>query len=177
VLLLFAAAGAALFTMTKGFTPLVLGRALIGLGVAAALTGGVKAIVVWFPKDRVATMNGYMVMLGALGALSATSPARLVLDWSGGWRGLFGMLAAATVVSALMIWVVVPEAPSAKPPSNKPAPVSLETIYRDPCFWGLAPLSATCVGTAWARTAFRPRCAAHFESRANHTSCAKRRAG
>jgi predicted MFS family arabinose efflux permease len=150
VLLLFAAAGAALFTVSKGFAPLVLGRALIGLGVAAALTGGLKAIVLWFPKGRVATMNGYMVMLGALGALSATSPAGLLLDWSGGWRGLFGILAAATVASALMIWVVVPEASSAKRPSNKHAPVSLKTIYRDPRFWGLAPLSATCVGTAWA---------------------------
>jgi type IV secretory pathway TrbF-like protein/predicted MFS family arabinose efflux permease len=150
VLLLFAAAGAALFTVSRGFAPLVLGRALIGLGVAAALTGGLKAIVVWFPKDRVATMNGYMVMLGALGALSATSPAGLLLDWSGGWRGLFGILAVVTVASALMIWVVVPEVASAKPPSNKPAPVSLKTIYRDPRFWGLAPLSAICVGTAWA---------------------------
>jgi MFS family permease len=149
-LLLFAAAGAMLFSMSKGFAALVLGRALIGLGVAAAFTGGLKAIVLWFPKDRTASMNGWMVMLGTLGALSATSPAELLLDWSGGWRGLFAILAAVTVASALMIWVVVPEATSAKPSSNEHAPVSLKIIYRDPRFWGLAPLSATCAGTAWA---------------------------
>jgi len=136
--------------MSKGFAALVLGRALIGLGVAAAFTGGLKAIVLWFPKDRVAMMNGWMVMLGALGALSATSPAELLLDWSGGWRGLFGILAGLTVTSALMIWVVVPEATSAKPSSNEHAPISLKIIYGDPRFWGLAPLSATCAGTAWA---------------------------
>jgi len=149
-LLLFAAAGAMLFSLSKGFAALVLGRALIGLGVAAAFTGGLKAIVLWFPKDRVAMMNGWMVMLGALGALSATSPAELLLDWSGGWRGLFGILAGLTVTSALMIWVVVPEATSAKPSSNEHAPISLKIIYGDPRFWGLAPLSATCAGTAWA---------------------------
>src|SRR5712671_7600518 len=149
-LLLFAAAGAVLFSTSKGFAALVLGRALIGLGVAAAFTGGLKAIVLWFPKDRVAVMNGWMVMLGALGALSATSPAELLLDWSGGWRGLFGILAAVTAVSALMIWFVVPEATSAKPSSNEHAPISLRIIYSDPRFWRLAPLSATCAGAAWA---------------------------
>ncbi len=150
VLLLFAAAGAILFSLSKGFATPVLGRALIGLGVAAAFTGGLKAIVLWFPKDRVGAMNGWMVMLGALGALSATSPAELLLDWSGGWRGLFAILAAVTVASALTIWVVVPEAASAKPSSNEHAPISLKIIYSDPHFWGLAPLSATCAGTAWA---------------------------
>jgi type IV secretory pathway TrbF-like protein/nitrate/nitrite transporter NarK len=149
-LLLFAAAGAMLFSLSKGFTALVLARALIGLGVAAAFTGGLKAIVLWFPKERVAAMNGWMVMLGALGALSATSPAELLLDWCGGWRGLFAILAAATVASALTIWVIVPEATSAEAPSNEHAPVSLKAIYSDPRFWGLAPLSATCAGAAWA---------------------------
>jgi type IV secretory pathway TrbF-like protein/sugar phosphate permease len=149
-LLLIAAAGAMLFSLSKGFAALVLGRALIGLGVAAAFTGGLKAIVLWFPKDRVGAMNGWMVMLGALGALSATSPAEVLLDWSGGWRGLFAILGAVTVASALTIWVVVPEATSAKPSSNEHAPISLRSIYSDPRFWALAPLSATCAGTAWA---------------------------
>jgi len=150
VLLLFAAAGAMLFSMSDGFAALVLSRALIGLGVAAAFTGGLKAMILWFPKDRVGVMNGWMVMLGALGALSATSPAQVLLDWSGGWRGLFGILAAATAASALVIWVVIPEATPAKPSSNELASVSLKTIYSDPRFWALVPLSATCAGTAWA---------------------------
>src|SRR5215467_14180631 len=149
-LLLFAAAGAMLFSLSKGFAALVLGRAVIGLGVAAAFTGGLKAIVLWFPEDRVAAVNGWMVMLGALGALTATDPAELLLDWSGGWRGLFAILSAVTVASALTIWVVVPEATSDKPSSKGRAPISLKVIYSDSRFWGLAPLSATCAGTAWA---------------------------
>jgi MFS family permease len=54
---------------------LLLGRALIGLGVASALTAGIQALVLWFPKERVPLLNGLMVMLGALGAVTATWPA------------------------------------------------------------------------------------------------------
>src|SRR5262249_50205937 len=111
---------------------------------------GLKAIAQWFPKDRVSTMNGHLLMLGALGALSATSPARLLLDWGGGWRGLFVILAAATALCALTIWIVVPEAASAKPPVKEQALASLKTIYSDLRFWRVAPLSATCAGTTWA---------------------------
>jgi sugar phosphate permease len=41
-LLLFAAVGAILFSVSKGFAALVLGRALIGLGVAAAFTSSLS---------------------------------------------------------------------------------------------------------------------------------------
>ena len=62
-LLLVAAGGAAVFATATGFVPLLIGRAMIGLGVAAALMAGLKAIAMWFPRDRVAQLNGYMVML------------------------------------------------------------------------------------------------------------------
>jgi type IV secretory pathway TrbF-like protein/predicted MFS family arabinose efflux permease len=149
-MMLFAVAGALLFSVSKGFALLTLSRALIGLGVAASFIGGLKAIAQWFPKDRISTMNGYLLMFGALGALSATSPARVLLDWGGGWRGLFVILAAATAVCALVVWIVAPEATSAKPPVKEQALASLKTIYSDSRFWRVAPLSATCAGTTWA---------------------------
>ncbi len=149
-MMLFAVAGALLFSVSKGFALLTLSRALIGLGVAASFIGGLKAIAQWFPKDRISTMNGYLLMFGALGALSATSPARVLLDWGGGWRGLFVILAAATAVCALVVWIVAPEATSAKPPVKEQALASLTTIYGDSRFWRVAPLSATCAGTTWA---------------------------
>jgi type IV secretory pathway TrbF-like protein/sugar phosphate permease len=146
-LLLVAAAGAALFGASEGFVPLVLARAMIGLGFAAALTAGLKAIVLWFPRERVALANGYLVMLGALGAVTATAPADQVLD-STGWRGLFQFLAVATAGSAAVIYFLVPEPVASVP--NSPAPASLKTVYADSRFWRLALLSATCIGSAWA---------------------------
>ena len=54
VLLSIAAAGATLFATADGFLALALGRGLIGLGVAGALMAGLKAIVLWFPAERIA---------------------------------------------------------------------------------------------------------------------------
>ena len=144
-----AALGAALFAVSDNFWLLLGGRALIGLGVAASLTAGLKALVLWFPRERVPLLNGLMVMLGALGALTATLPAEFLLV-SVGWRALFELLAIASAGCALVIYLVVPEMPAAISVAGGPTPGSLKTVYADPRFWRLAPLSATCIGTAWA---------------------------
>jgi MFS family permease len=148
-LLLVIAAGSALFAFSDNFWELLGGRALMGLGVAAALTAGLQALMLWFPKDRVPLLNGLMIMLGGLGAVTATIPAELLLP-SVGWRGLFNLLAALAAVCAILIYVVVPKAAPANPVKKEPTLVSLRRIYSDPGFWRLAPLSATSVGTAWA---------------------------
>jgi MFS family permease len=149
VLLLAIAAGSALFASSDSFWGLLGGRALMGLGVAAALTAGLQALMLWFPRDRVPFLNGLMIMIGGLGAMTATIPAELLLP-SIGWRGLFNLLAALATACALLIYVVVPKAASTKPVKREPTLVSLRKIYADPGFWRLAPLSATSVGTAWA---------------------------
>ena len=149
VLLVMAAGGAALFGASDSFLSLLAGRALIGLGVAAALAAGLKATVLWFPKERVALVNGWMVMLGALGAVTATVPSEWLLA-SIGWRGLFEWLAMATTAAAAAVYLLVPEVPPS-PSAAKVQPFAgLREIYADSSFWRLAPLSATTIGTAWA---------------------------
>jgi MFS family permease len=144
-LMVVAALGSAMFAASENFSMLILGRALIGLGVAASLTAGMQALVLWFPRERVPLLNGWMVMLGALGAVTATWPAELLLT-SIGWRELFALLAALTAICAIVVHFVVPEAA----PASKSIPDGLKKIYTDPRFWRLAPLSASCIGTAWA---------------------------
>jgi MFS family permease len=145
-LLLVAAVGSMLFSVSDDFLMLLVGRALIGLGVASAMTAGMKALVLWFPGDRVPLLNGLMVMLGALGAVTATLPADLLIDWIG-WRELFRLLAGLTVASAVMIYLIVPEA---TPVPSGAVAAGLKKVYADPRFWRVAPLSASCIGTAWA---------------------------
>ncbi|WKA26478.1 MFS transporter [Bradyrhizobium roseum] len=145
-LLSAAAAGAALFAVSDDFFLLLAARALMGLGVAGALNAGLKALVVWFPNDQLPLLNGFMVMLGALGAVTATLPA----DWllaSIGWRALFVLFAAVTVGCAILIYVVVPETAKV---TTGPAAASLKEVYTDPRFWRVVPLSAATIGTAWA---------------------------
>jgi type IV secretory pathway TrbF-like protein/sugar phosphate permease len=146
-LLVVASAGAALFAASDKFLLLVVARAMIGFGVAASLTAGLKAVVLWFPRDRIVLVNGCMIMLGALGAVTATAPAERLLDWTG-WRGLFELLAAATAVAAGAIFFLVPEPATSK--AKRHASASLKMVYADARFWKLAPLSATCVGSGWA---------------------------
>lgn len=145
-LLLVAAAGAGLFAMSTGLPSLLISRAMIGLGVAAALTAGLKSIVLWFPRERVALLNGYMIMLGSLGAVTATAPAEHLLSWMG-WRQLFEILAAATGATAVLIYIVVPERVIV--PTTASIPATLSSVFGDTRFWRVAPLSATCVGSAW----------------------------
>ena len=132
--LLVAAAGAALFGSAHGFTALIVGRGLIGLGVAASLMAGLKSIVLWFPKERIPLVNGWFIMFGALGAVTATAPADWLLP-STGWRGLYDGLSVATAVSALLIYAVVPEH---RAPRAHEAPISLMVIYKDRRFQRLA---------------------------------------
>jgi MFS family permease len=149
VVMVAAALGAALFAVSDNFWLFLGGRALIGLGVAASLTAGLKALVLWFPSERIPLLNGLMIMLGALGAVTATLPVEFLLV-SVGWRVLFELLAIVSAGCALVIYLVVPEVSATVPGAGGPNANSLKTIYADPRFWRLAPLSATCIGTAWA---------------------------
>jgi MFS family permease len=146
-LLLVAAAGSLLFALAHGVATLLVGRALIGLGVAVGLMAGLKSIVLWFPPERVALANGWYIMLGALGALSATGPAETVVQ-ALGWRRLFTALAAASAAVALMILLVVPERKAPTQATTSPR-IGFLAIYLDPRFLRIAPLAALGVGTSF----------------------------
>ncbi len=149
VLLSVAAIGATIFACAPTLLWLILGRALIGFGVAGALMGGLKAIVQWWPAERIAMANGWLITLGALGAVTATAPAEILIA-SIGWRGLFLLLAALAAIAAVLIQRFVPEHPARCPDEAIDAGMAIRTIYRDARFWRLAPLSATTIGSAWA---------------------------
>ena len=88
-------------------------------------------------------------MLGALGAVTATAPAE-ALSVPVGWRGLFELLAIASAACALFIYLLVPDAPLHRSSAKVSCPTCIKSIYCDARFWRLAPLSATCIGSAWA---------------------------
>jgi len=148
ILLMLAAAGAVIFARASGLTGLLIGRALIGIGVAGALMAGLKAIVEWFPQQRLALINGAFIALGAAGAVKATAPVEWMLGWLD-WRRLFLLLGAATAAVSLLILLLVLEPPK-RDVLASPKPLNIRAIYGDPSFWRVAPLSALCIGSAWA---------------------------
>ena len=108
VLFCIAAAGAVIFGLARDLAMLTWGRALIGLGVSAGLMGSIKAFTLWFPRERLTTLSGWMIGVGSVGSLSATAPVEAMLG-PFGWRTLFLGLGALSLAAAMLIFFVVPE--------------------------------------------------------------------
>ena len=107
-LLLVAALGAFVFSISDSLAAVVVGRALIGFGVSACLMAAFKAFVLWFPINRLPLVNGMQMAAGGLGALFATAPVEVALGYMN-WRGLFAGLAVLTLLVAAAVFWIVPE--------------------------------------------------------------------
>jgi MFS family permease len=103
-----AGAGALVFGLARDLSMLTAGRALIGLGVSAGLMGSIKAFTLWFPRERLTALTGWLIGIGTVGTLSATAPVEALLG-PFGWRALFLGLGALSVAAAALIFFFVPE--------------------------------------------------------------------
>lgn len=140
-LLLVAALGAGVFATSSGMGGLIVGRALVGLGVSACLMASFKAFVLWFPVDRLPAVNGWALASGGLGALAATAPVEAALGVTT-WRGVFAGLAVVTLAVAGLIFAVVPERQQHGAGMTLGEQLrSLGAVFRDPRFWQVAPLT------------------------------------
>ena len=149
-LLLSAALGALVFATGQSREVLMLGRAMIGLGVAGGLMASFKAIVLWMPKERIPLVNGCFMACGGIGAMSATAPVEAVLQIAD-WRQLFLGLAAMTSVVSAAIFLVVPErGGTARPESLAEQVRVLKRIFGHRLFWRLAPLNCAVGASALA---------------------------
>ena len=102
-LLLLASAGVALFALSDTLGSLAVGRALIGLGVSACLMASLKAFTLWFPPERQASLTGWVMASGGLGALAAAKPLEIAIGFTS-WRIIALGLAVATLLVAALIW-------------------------------------------------------------------------
>ncbi|HXJ08981.1 MAG TPA: MFS transporter [Burkholderiales bacterium] len=142
-LLLIAALGGLWFASAHSAGAAIGARALIGVGVSGCLMSSFTAFVLWYPPDRLATMNGITFAAGALGAITATVPLELllrVLDW----RQVFLLLVAVTVLASLVLWLWVPERRRAQGKALSKEIEELASLFRDPAFLRLA----VCLGAS-----------------------------
>lgn len=146
-LLLCAAAGSLIFGLSRSLSGLVLGRALIGLGVSACLMASIKAFVQWFPPSRLATLNGWLLAAGGLGAMAASSPVETALRLTD-WRGLFLAIGALTAMVAAMIFFLVPDRRDAGSGENlRELVAGLRSVFASVQFWRVSLLFAFVQGT------------------------------
>ncbi len=138
-LLLFAAAGAYIFSRSDTLTGLAVGRAFIGFGVSACLMAAFKAFVMWFPAPQLPLINGIQMTSGGLGALSATAPVEALLGVMD-WRAVFLLLALATLAVALVVFFVVPDKTEAAPSDSlRQQLAGIGEVFSSPVFWRIAP--------------------------------------
>ena len=150
-LLRVAALGAVIFSLGTGIGMLMLGRTLIGVGVAGGLMASFKVITLWFPQRLWPRVNGIFMAIGGLGVVASTTPVQVALEVAG-WRPIFLLLALATTLVSIAIIYVVPSHPSewVAPRGHGAAGgglreqiAGLGDVFRDRLFWRLAPV--TCI--------------------------------
>lgn len=109
-LLTVAVAGALLFAASDGPLGLIVARGLMGFGCAGSLIGAYVVLGRWFPPDRFATVGSVLVALGMIGTLLATAPLAWLVA-AIGWRGAFVIAGAVTAALALIVLLIVRDAP------------------------------------------------------------------
>ena len=108
-MLLFAAAGAAVFGVAHDLGTMMVGRLLIGVGVSVCLGAAFKALAQHFPIGRLPLLNGLVMAVGGLGGVAVGSPLTWLLGLAS-WRAICGGLAVLTIVVAAAIGFGAPEA-------------------------------------------------------------------
>ncbi len=101
-------AGAALSALAPDHGWLMVGQLLIGVGCSPAFLACTVLISRHFPSDRFAFFSGLSLGMGGLGLMLTGTPlAWVVQHW--GWRVGFGLLAALSALSWLIVYALVHE--------------------------------------------------------------------
>ncbi|MBP2640288.1 MAG: major facilitator superfamily 1 [Firmicutes bacterium] len=117
--ILVAAIGAFLFGTASTYSWAIVGRSLVGLGVAFIYIPVMKILAEWFRQHEFATLTGLLLSVGNIGALSAAAPLSLLVG-AAGWRNSFIYIGAVTVILAIGCWLII---------RNKPQDMGLPTVY------------------------------------------------
>ncbi len=137
-----AALGSLTFAASSGWAGLLLGRGLIGLGMAPVLMGSLKLIAAWFPAGAFGTVSGLILSLGMGGALLAATPLAAVVARLG-WRGTFVAFGCITLAAALSIGVLVRdrEDPPEDTAGGGGSLAGWGRVLAAPNLWVIAPLA------------------------------------
>lgn len=104
-------------SLLLGFAPdvtwAIIGRTLVGLGVAMLFVPTMKILAEWFHPSEFAPMTGILMAVGGIGSLSAATPLALLNNWIG-WRLSFATVGLFTLLLAALVWLLVRDRPEDK---------------------------------------------------------------
>lgn len=166
VFLVVALIGSVCVATAQSFIGILIGRTLLGLGLAAGLMAPLTAYRRWYAPATLVRASAWMQMVGALGMLLSTLPVQWLLPlW--GWRGIFWIWAAIGVIALVGIVFGLPKWPSAHPSTAVTTTTGASTlqaqqpsvweilkgygsVVRDRRFISMVPLGFCCYGSSFA---------------------------
>jgi sugar phosphate permease len=103
---LCAGIGSLLFGAAPNVMWLLVGRALVGFGVAVAFVSVLKLIASWYREREFATWVGVLMLVGNVGGILATVPLAWMTEYVS-WRQVFLAAGVVSLVLAVCIWLWV----------------------------------------------------------------------
>jgi len=118
--------GAVIFSLADSLTIGVVGRALLGVGMACNLMGPYKLFSLWFSPRVFATLAGIFVAFGSLGNMIATTPLVILVEQVG-WRFGFQLVAFISLILTFLFFIIVRDRPQQSTSPSEPAATSMNT--------------------------------------------------
>lgn len=138
-LFVVAAIAVVLFGLSSSVTSLSITRALLGIGMAGSFICAVKAIADRVESDKIPYYTGIILAFGGVGALLATTPAKL-FQLEFGWRTLCISLGVLTFLIAALIYFVSNDDKTGEKESIGQNIKGLLDVYRNGYFWKISPM-------------------------------------
>jgi MFS family permease len=138
--------GTLIFAGTVSLAGGVMGRALLGVGMASNFMGTLKLLTYWFEPKKFASLSGLVLALGTLGSLAATTPLALLVETLG-WRGSFYALAGLNFLLMVCLFLFVQDRPYGRQNSGAktrdqvpslPLTVTIKRLFASWSFWAIS---------------------------------------
>lgn len=114
LMLLTVVAGSLIFATAQSGAGLVVGRMLMGVGVAALGMASLVACARWFPPEQFGTVVGLVIGMSQVGNVVATYPMALVSD-AIGWRNSYLIMTGVTLGLGILSYLLIRDAPPDHP--------------------------------------------------------------
>jgi len=132
--------GIIMFGLSSSVAFLSISRAILGIGMAGSLIAAVKAITDRVDSEKIPYYTGIILAFGGVGALVATTPAKL-FQLEFGWRNLCFVLGAITFLIAILIFIVNKDDKVGDESESFSENIKgLISVYKNSFFWRISPL-------------------------------------
>jgi sugar phosphate permease len=89
----------------------IVGRTIVGIGVAMLFVPTLKVLAEWFRIKEFAMMTGILMAMGGIGSYSAATPLAYISNWIG-WRQSFVLVGIFTLFLGGLVWAFVRDRPA-----------------------------------------------------------------